>query len=513
MAITTLTYNIDTASVTPNFEQSAGTQGDHRATGLMFVISDLLYEKLTNTLSSARLMYRFDIYDGEGGLWSSEAKELNDKNIGFELEERHTRYGGKITVYTVITALTDNGETETELYSVPVVLHLANKPDGVFKDGESYESMTSLSESAKISAELARLNADTAATKAADAGNSAHASKISSDEAALCVDKAEQLVLEAENTVNKALEPINDEMTVMGSAINTLQSDLVSQYYNKSEVDEAVISCVPRKRLNAIGAPFDSVIAVNNSDYNQDDADGNGYGMPNDSSYYYISVIGADIGKNIDSYLGTFINSIPRRDSKGNLFTGTPVDDEDCVNKKYVDEKIAEIPSGGGGETWEVISDTTTEFDTPVSQIVINQDTNGNSFSLKKMRVFIDFTVSETYSGIARGITAESNLMYIVSQSFSAGSVYGYFIDSEVLPMVNNRCQIISHFNENRMLENGNNFDFNYNIGSVDYGIRTEKVTVTTLGYNVSSISNLDFRLGSAGKINKARILIFGVRA
>lgn len=228
MAITTLTYNIDTTGITPSFEQSAGTQGDHRATALMFVISDLLYEKLTNTLSSARLMYRFDIYDGEGGLWSSEAKELNDKNIGFELEERHTRYGGKITVYTVITALTDNGETETELYSVPVVLHLANKPDGVFKDGESYESMTSLSESAKISAELARLNADTAATKAADAGNSAHASKISSDEAALCVDKAEQLVLEAENTVNKALEPINDEMTVMGSAINTLQSDLVS---------------------------------------------------------------------------------------------------------------------------------------------------------------------------------------------------------------------------------------------------------------------------------------------
>ena len=512
MAITTLTYNIDTASVTPNFEQSAGTQGDHRATGLMFVISDSLYEKLTNTLLNARLMYRFDIYDGEGGLWSSEAKELNDKNIGFELEERHTRYGGKITVYTVITALTDNGETETELYSVPVVLRLANKPDGVLKNGESYESMTSLSESAKISAELARLNADTAATKAADAGNSAHASKISSDEAALCVDKAEQLVLEAENTVNKALEPINDEMTAMASAINTLQSDLVSQYYKKIEVDEAVISCVPRKRLNAIGAPFDSVIAVNNSDYNLGDIDGNGFGIPNDSSYKYIDIIGAELGKDVDN-TGHFANTIPRRDSKGNLFTGTPVGDEDCVNKKYVDDKIAEIPSGGG-EAWEVISDTTTEFDTPVSQIVINQDTNGNSFSLKKMRVFIDFTVSEAYTGgIARALTASSGLMYILSQSFSAGTVYGYFIDSEVLPMVNNRCQIISHFNENRMSENGNNFDFEYNSGAVDYAIRTEKMTVTKLGYNVSSISNFDFRLGSGGKINKARILIFGVRA
>ena len=188
--------------------------------------------------------------------------------------------------------------------------------------------------------------------------------------------------------------------------------------------------------------------------------------------------------------------------------------DKSITTKKYVDDKIAAIPSGGGGEVWEVISDTTTEFDTPVSQIVINQDTNGNSFFLKKMRVFIDFTVSEAYTGgIARALTASSGLMYIVSQSFSTGTVYGYFIDSEVLPMVNNRCQIISHFNENRMSENGNNFNFEYNSGAVDYAIRTEKMTVTTLGYNVSSISNFDFRLGSAGKINKARILIFGVRA
>ena len=188
--------------------------------------------------------------------------------------------------------------------------------------------------------------------------------------------------------------------------------------------------------------------------------------------------------------------------------------DKSVTTKKYVDDKIAEIPSGGGGEVWEVISDTTTEFDTPVSQIVINQDTNGNSFSLKKMRVFIDFTVSETHTGgFAKALTASSGLMYIGSQGFTAGSVYGYFIDSEVLPMVNNRCQIISHFNDTRMSENGNNFNFEYNSGAVDYGIRSEKMTVTALGYNVSSISNFDFRLGSGVKINKARILIFGVRA
>lgn len=134
MAITTLTYNIDTASVTPGGEQFAGTQGDHKATELLFNISDSLYSKLTDTLPlNSKLMYRFEIYDGEGGLWSSDAVILNSKSIGITLEEFHTRYGGKITVYIVITALTDDGKTETELYSAPVVLRLANKPDGVFK--------------------------------------------------------------------------------------------------------------------------------------------------------------------------------------------------------------------------------------------------------------------------------------------------------------------------------------------------------------------------------------------
>ena len=420
--------------------------------------------------------------------------------------------------------------------------------------------------------------------------------------------KLKDINIENFNTTNFYNREQADEKFVSKTSVQQTYNAESENPQSGKAVAKAVDGRVPRKRLTDFGAPLDSVIAVDNGDYNHGDADGNGYGMPNDSSYKYINVIGDEFEKDIDNN-GAFINSIPRRDSKGNLFTGTPVDnedcvnkkyvdekttelddkidkrlpkltptwlsafkrvltlkahtdanpdgtmsdnayeyinvndfgikydqssamntlalrdnngnlwtytpvdDEDCVNKKYVDEKIAAIPSGGS-ETWEIISDTTTEFNTPVSQIVINQDTNGNSFSLKKMKVFIDFTVSETYSGgIARALTASSGLMYIVSQSFSAGTVYGYFIDSEVLPMVNNRCQIISHFNENRMSENGNNFDFEYNSGAVDYAIRTERVTVTKLGYNVSSISNLDFRLGSTGKINKARILIFGVRA
>ena len=307
----------------------------------------------------------------------------------------------------------------------------------------------------------------------------------------------------------------NKSLTDLGIDIPTKTSELENDsgfiddtafenYYTKTELDDKIDKRLPK--LTAWSSQFKRVLSL------KENIEANIDGTMLDNAYEYINVnkVGSKYAQ------GEAANTLALRDNNGNLWTYAPVDEEDCVNKKYVDEKIAEIPSGGGGETWEVISDTTTEFDTPVSQIVINQDTNGNSFSLKKMRVFIDFTVAESYTGIARVLTTSpdpSNLMYIVSQSFSAATVYGYFIDSEVLPMVNNRCQIISHFNETRMLENGNNFDFEYNIGAVDYAIRTEKMTVTKLGYNVSSISNFDFRLGSAGKINKARILIFGVRA
>lgn len=162
--------------------------------------------------------------------------------------------------------------------------------------------------------------------------------------------EGEVVIYESDETHITPRLKIGDGKTNVNNLPFVSGSTTDENYYTKTEVDEAVNGRVPRKQLTDLGAPFDSVIAVDNSDYNQGDADGNGSGMPNDSSYYYINVIGDDIGKNIDNYLSVFKNSIPRRDSKGNLFTGTPIDDEDCVNKKYVDDKVAAI-SGGGGVT------------------------------------------------------------------------------------------------------------------------------------------------------------------
>lgn len=635
MAIKIIDYTVDISGMTPLTEKDGGSQGDHRVTALKFTLSKELNDAINAQKGDGKAVYRFDIYDGEGGKWSADTTELTGEVVSFELEERHTRYGGKITVYLVLSVLSNDQETEVELYSFPAVLRLKNLPSGVEKTGENYESISSLAEAAKTnsekaiqSAEVAKINSEIAVQSAESAASSAEKAIESAVLASAEAERAEKTLncripkaVDQETppfsqTVsiksNAEYEQINgkwfpkdtdytyhniddgfynktssyakgfiatrdkttgnlwtdtpiddedcankkyvDEKTVVdqefsaqsenaqsGIAIGNVLADLdnrvnevnnyavrtdmnlTDNYYTKTEVNEKTIvdqtynsnslnaqsgkavAEVANKRMPKVINAYEETAVVTVKGFTGDSMAGT-----EDSRYSCVRMSSTD---DLTGDFSVVNKSIPVRDSKGNLQSGDPAKDYDVAPKKYVDDKIAAIPSGGGGEAWEVISDTTTEFDTPVSQIVINQDTNGNSFSLKKMKVFIDFTVSEAYTGIARAITASSGLMYIVSQSFSAGSVYGYFIDSEVLPMVNNRCQIISHFNDTRMLENGNNFDFNYNTGAVDYGIRNQRRTVTTLGYNVSSISNLDFRLGSEGQINKARILIFGVRA
>ncbi|MBQ8267123.1 MAG: hypothetical protein IJZ21_01900, partial [Clostridia bacterium] len=154
MAIKTIEYKVTLGGITPATEQFSGTQGDHRVTKIEFEIEDQLGDAINDYAAEmgGKAMYRFDIYDGEGGVWSSEAEELNEYTVSIELEERHTRHGGKVTVYLVLTALSSDNETEIELYSFPAVLRLKNRPEGEYQDSENYESMTTLAESARADA-------------------------------------------------------------------------------------------------------------------------------------------------------------------------------------------------------------------------------------------------------------------------------------------------------------------------------------------------------------------------
>ena len=155
MSVRKIEFTVKVDSIEPAVKQFAGIQGEHRATEIVFNIDDSLYEKLQPQANNGeKLIYRFDGYDGEGGVKASDTFELKNQSVNYLLEEWLTRFGGMVKVVLVISIF-KNDLTEMELFNFPALLQLKNKPDGVETDGENYESMSTLAEVAKESAKQA----------------------------------------------------------------------------------------------------------------------------------------------------------------------------------------------------------------------------------------------------------------------------------------------------------------------------------------------------------------------
>lgn len=161
MALRNFNFDVSINGIIPNIVTDAGTQGDHGVTRLNFMLTEEIYQEIVDSVVDGRVVYRFDLYNGEGGIWQSEALSLVSRDVGITLEEKHTRFGGKLIVYLIITALSSNNKTEIELYNYPIMLKLKNRPNGVFQEGENYQSVASLAENVKQQVLLAEGLAET----------------------------------------------------------------------------------------------------------------------------------------------------------------------------------------------------------------------------------------------------------------------------------------------------------------------------------------------------------------
>ena len=128
---------------------------------------------------------------------------------------------------------------------------------------------------------------------------------------------------------------------------NEVENKIDQTYNPESEnaqsgkaVAQAIDGSVPKKKMLASGAPFSSVLAVDNRPVQTENDTTD---VPNANSYHYIDAVPYSVWTDIPDYRHT----IPVRDIDGNLFTGTPKKDVDCANKKYVDDAVAN--AGGGG--------------------------------------------------------------------------------------------------------------------------------------------------------------------
>ena len=310
MAIKTIEYKVTLCGITPATEQFAGTQGDHKVMEIKFLLTDELYSAAITAASNGKLMYRFDIYDGQGGIWSSEAAELNTSSVGIELEERHTRHGGKVTVYLVITSLSADNETDIELYTFPARLRFNDRLSGIAQEGESYESITGLAEVAKTKADEALQSANSAAKS---------------------VNNISEII---DSAVSDALKDING--AIASSTDQTYNANSKNAQSGKA-VAEAVEQLMP-KVLPACSEWYDQILVIKDIQHDE-----NG-----ELSYKYSTF---PIDQQHEGTSGGLEEPycIPIRNYNACLTTNYPSDKYDCTNKAYVDGLVGDIETLLGG--------------------------------------------------------------------------------------------------------------------------------------------------------------------
>ena len=139
MALRTIIFNVGAeGTLTPATVQDGGIQGDHKKTEVHFKFSDELHAKLMTYVGEAKLVYRFDAYDGEGKRIPTDTSVLTEQTVVFPLEYFITRHGGIVKIELVISKVTDV-ESEEVIKTATAELKLAFSPYST-GDREHYDS-------------------------------------------------------------------------------------------------------------------------------------------------------------------------------------------------------------------------------------------------------------------------------------------------------------------------------------------------------------------------------------
>lgn len=442
MAIKTIEYDINVAGITPATEQFGGTQGDHNVTSLNIGVADELLNGIEESVGLDKAMYRFDVYDGQGGVWQS-APQLLQQNLTLMLEERHTRYGGKITVYLVITVLSEDGVTEMELYSFPMMLRLKNRPEGMYQDGENYESVTSLAEMAKSNALAAEETKKELQKIAATVEEKLANGEFDGKDGVSVTHSFDGTVLKmtsASGSTEVDLKGDKGPQGEKGDKGDAGKDALTDQTYNaESEnaqsgkaVAEAIDNTAVLKTQLAFTAQARKVPQYNDGRRIQTDTPVNSQDCVNkqyiDNNYYTKDEVdNLDAIQHIKVYDKSL--NITNPNDTANIFLlddgtinvddgrivgmASPVNAGDAATKGYVDDAVA----NAGGADWELIEDITLTED--VLQINIQLPTLPKEIYVEMVihkptdynggRLGIFFQYVNEKSGGYRGVLADSN--------------------------------------------------------------------------------------------------------
>ncbi len=149
MALKRITFTVGAdKTLSPATVQDGGMQGDHKATELLFNFSDELYNHLQTEATKGKLVYRFDGYDGQGGVHHSNTAVLTGKSVTYPLEYILTCYGGLLKVELIISLV--NGEESAEvLHTEAAQLKLTFTPYSTGNKSQEHKDLSTLAEIVK----------------------------------------------------------------------------------------------------------------------------------------------------------------------------------------------------------------------------------------------------------------------------------------------------------------------------------------------------------------------------
>ena len=411
MAVRQIEYTVYADRLEPSVRQLGGMQGDHKATEVLFEISGSLYEILKEQTESTngRLIYRFDGYDGAGGVHSSDTKDLPAEDgeellvkLKYPLEEWITRYGGQIKVVLVISLLKDDS-TEMELYNYPAVCQLKNRPFGTPAPGENHESISTLAQVTKESAEIA-----------ARAKDEAIAAQIKVEETA--------------EEVNSRIKPLEADIEKLKQS--SVTKDYVDNAIGALEDDVAYLSTHAATKQYV-----DDAVALS-SGVSQEYVDGRLEGVyelvtDNQDDIRNLGERAAAVETSVETLKRTYVDTQRFEEtSQGfeerityaesdiiNLQEDIVIIKEDYVTKKYVDDAVAS--SGGVSKDYvdshlEGISDLVSDNQDDISNLGERTETLENDVEIiKQSYVALEYVNDKT-----KNIPAIENDVETIKQSY-----------------------------------------------------------------------------------------------
>lgn len=162
MALKTITFTVEAdQTLSPATVQEGGVQGDHKATEVAFKFSNGISNYLQVRGTEGKLVYRFDAYDGQGEVHSSDTADLVGNTVKYPLAYNVTRYGGLVKVKLIISLI--NGENTSEvIHTESAQLKLSFNSFSTRDKSQGYTDMSTLAEIAKQNANKAEFAASEA---------------------------------------------------------------------------------------------------------------------------------------------------------------------------------------------------------------------------------------------------------------------------------------------------------------------------------------------------------------